>query len=231
MNQWFYAEGNRERRGPVTDAELASLLDSARISLDTLVWRQGMSQWLPLTQFAAELGLSRAFTTAALPPELPSQPPPSPAAARPPAGLSGCAIMAIAGVALGLLLIAVLGILAAIAIPAYQDYSIRSKVDAAQDELAPLKAQINAFIEEQQRCPVNDDSGFGTAESYAGEDISSVRIGRFDNGHCGLEALFGNAGNAALQDKAIWLERDPDNGQWRCSSDLDDKHLPVPCRG
>jgi hypothetical protein len=45
--EWYYAEG-KERRGPVPDAELRALLDSGRITRETLVWRQGMANWAAL---------------------------------------------------------------------------------------------------------------------------------------------------------------------------------------
>jgi len=45
--EWYYAEG-KERRGPVPDAQLRALLDSGRITRETLVWRQGMLNWAAL---------------------------------------------------------------------------------------------------------------------------------------------------------------------------------------
>ena len=55
MSQWFYAEGNRERRGPLPAASIVELFRSNRIAGDTLVWREGASDWRPLADFAAML--------------------------------------------------------------------------------------------------------------------------------------------------------------------------------
>ncbi|MGV8961547.1 MAG: pilin [Stenotrophomonas sp.] len=243
MSQWFYAEGNRERCGPLPSENLVELFRSGRIALDTLVWREGMAEWQPLRAFASELGLTdlpgadlpEAAQPAAPPglPPLPPQPTPASinAAAPPKRGLSGCAIVAIIAGVGGVLLIAVVGILAAIALPAYQTYTLRAKTAAAYGELAPLKGQVGTFFAEHQRCPVNDDAGFGTPESYVQGDIGSIRIGRFDNGHCGLEALLQVPGKSELQGKAIWLDYDTDSGQWQCSAEVDDEYLPHECRG
>ncbi|MGI8907788.1 MAG: GYF domain-containing protein [Candidatus Sumerlaeaceae bacterium] len=44
---WYYAEGG-EQRGPISDSELDEMIANARISHETLVWRDGMDNWQPL---------------------------------------------------------------------------------------------------------------------------------------------------------------------------------------
>ncbi|PTN55520.1 pilin [Stenotrophomonas panacihumi] len=238
MSEWYYAEGNRQRIGPLPDENLVELYRSGRIGLDTLVWREGLPQWRPLGDFADEL---------ALPAPADGQPPPLPfgatapaaAAVTPPAasvtpprkGLSGCAIAAIIAGVVGVLGIAVIGILAAIAVPAYQEYVMRAKVATGYAGIAALRTEVAEFQATEKRCPVNGEGNFGTPESYAQSEIGSVRIGRFDNGHCGVEAVFSVPGQARLDGKALWLDLDPESGQWHCSSEIDDKYLPRECRG
>ncbi len=237
MSEWFYAEGNRQRIGPLPSENLVELYRSGRIGLDTLVWREGMPQWRPLGDFAAELALPAPAD--GNPPPLPfgatapaATATPSPAAPLPPRkGLSGCAIAAIIAAVVGVLGIAVLGILAAIAVPAYQDYTLRAKVAMGYSEIAALRTEVAQFQDTEKRCPVNGEGDFGAPESYAQSQIGSVRIGRFDNGHCGIEAVFAVPGQARLDGKALWLDLDPESGQWHCSSEIDDKYLPHECRG
>ena len=57
MSQWYYADRNRNRQGPVESAALASLFREGRLQLDSLVWRDGLANWQPLGDFAAELRL------------------------------------------------------------------------------------------------------------------------------------------------------------------------------
>lgn len=237
MSQWFYAEGNRERRGPLADENIVELLRSGRISAYTLVWREGAGDWQPLHHYAAELGLAdviAAPTTAPpLPPPLQHTPAGTPPASAPVVkpGLSGCAIAGIIAAVGGVILVAIVGILAAIAVPAYQSYTLRSKVSMAVGQLAPLKTEVTDFVARNARCPVNDDDGFGTPSSYAQGAIASVRIGRFDNDHCGLEARLQAPDNAQLDGKALWLDYDAETHVWQCRSDVDDRFLPVHCRG
>ncbi len=264
MSQWFYAEGNRQQRGPLASEELVALYQSSRIAADTLVWRDGMAQWQPLREVADQIGLVIAPPAAAtaapeadadspveaevaaaapdpvpapvLPPQIPVHTPPSPAAAvhaavPPRQGLSGCAIAAIIGAAAGVVLLAILGVLAAIAMPAYNQYTLRAKTSTAVASLAVLKTQVAAFADAHGQCPVNDDEGFGSAESYAGNGLAAVRIGRFDNHHCGIEAELSAPGEAKLDGKLLWLDYDSEQQQWECTAEPDDTYLPLECRG
>jgi uncharacterized RDD family membrane protein YckC len=43
---WYYTE-NGEQRGPVTDPDLAALVQAGKIDDETLVWREGMTEWQP----------------------------------------------------------------------------------------------------------------------------------------------------------------------------------------
>lgn len=51
---WYYAENN-ERRGPVDDATFHSLIAAQTIKPDTLVWHDGMTNWVPYSSVAAEV--------------------------------------------------------------------------------------------------------------------------------------------------------------------------------
>ena len=46
---WHYVEGS-EARGPVTDAELEALISSGSVGPHTLVWHEGMAEWLTCSQ-------------------------------------------------------------------------------------------------------------------------------------------------------------------------------------
>jgi len=239
VSQWFYAEGNRERRGPISDENIVALFQSRRIDEDTLVWREGAGDWRPLRDFASELGLDTATaepTAAAAPPVLPpplqtqAQPVVTPAVA-PRQGLSGCAIAGIIAAVVGVILIAVIGILAAIAMPAYNAYVLRSKTAVVNGQLLGLKHQVAEFAAANARCPINDDAGFGPPDSYASGDLAQVHIGRFEEGHCGLEAFMRVPKHAQLDGKSIWLDYDMQADTWECSSDVEDNFLPTSCRG
>lgn len=46
---WYYVE-NGQQAGPVSETEFEDLVTAGRISPETLVWKEGMENWLPYTQ-------------------------------------------------------------------------------------------------------------------------------------------------------------------------------------
>jgi len=249
VDQWFFAEGNSQQRGPLPADELIALYRSSRIALDTLVWRDGMAHWQPLESVAAEIGLDIAPAAEAVeaitpdpavPPALPAAPaaPITPAPSIDPTvvppprkGLSGCAIVGIIAAVFAVLVLIVGGVLAVLAVPAYRDYVARGKTTEALATLAPIKSAVAEFASEHGRCPVNDDEGFQPAEGYADGAVGAVRIGRFDNGHCGVEAELTVPGSTSLDGKLLWLDYDGEQQHWTCSGEPDDTYLPLDCRG
>lgn len=57
MSQWYYADARRERHGPVEADTLRDKFRRNELDLSTLVWREGMPQWQPLSAMAEELQL------------------------------------------------------------------------------------------------------------------------------------------------------------------------------
>ncbi|BBO53262.1 MULTISPECIES: pilin [Stenotrophomonas] len=252
MSEWFHAEGNRQQ-GPLPAEQLVELFRNNQISLDTLVWRDGLPQWQPLRTVVDELGLivpaldvaaaaaepePEAEATAPPPPQPPVLPPSTPYAtstattALPPPKkkLSGCALTAIIGGGLLLVLVPIIAILAAIALPAYNDYTLRAKVAGAVTVLQPLKDQVQHFADDEGRCPGANDAGFPAPGDFAHAGLSAVNIGRFNNGHCGIEATLAVPGKS-IDGDLLWLEYDRDSGRWECTGESDDKYLPPSCRG
>jgi len=47
--QWYFVE-NGQRVGPVGEEDMRGLIDAGRVGSDTLVWADGMTDWMPLIQ-------------------------------------------------------------------------------------------------------------------------------------------------------------------------------------
>lgn len=144
-------------------------------------------------------------------------------------GLSGCAI---ALIVLAVLALPVFGILAAIALPAYQDYTHRAKLANALVQTSAYKTEVALFYAEHERCPNNDSPGFRPAAAYAGPQIASVEFGRLrDSGQCAIQLQLRGFDRAQLDGRKIWLSFDPASAQWTCSSDVERAALlPQACR-
>jgi len=55
MTQWYYASKHNEHQGPVDAATLRGKLERGELTANTLVWREGMAEWQPLSAVEAQL--------------------------------------------------------------------------------------------------------------------------------------------------------------------------------
>ena len=94
-----------------------------------------------------------------------------------------------------MIVVAIIGILAAIAIPAYQDYTIRSQVSEGLTLAAEAKTAISEFNSDRGRLPENNESaGVSDAASITGSYVTGVEIGPIS----GLITItYGNRANEA----------------------------------
>ncbi|MCD9098871.1 RDD family protein [Luteimonas fraxinea] len=60
MTDWYYADGRNTRHGPVTQAALLQLRQDGIVGDSTLIWRDGLADWQPFRELAAELGVAPA---------------------------------------------------------------------------------------------------------------------------------------------------------------------------
>jgi hypothetical protein len=64
---WYYAR-NGHQAGPVSESEIPSLINSGVVVASTLVWHEGMTDWLPANQST----LSKLFSGFTPPAPLPT---------------------------------------------------------------------------------------------------------------------------------------------------------------
>jgi len=216
--QWYYADRQRQQQGPLAGAELVAALKRGDVDMSTLVWHEGLPGWVPLAQVAAQLGVQGA-------------PPPVPRTVERRAAVprkSGSKVgLIIGGVLLGGLVLFG-GIIAAIAIPAYSDYTIRARVSQAYVAASMQRVAVAEFYQTNQRCPVNGDDGFGSPESYSGTYLASLEFGPADGG-CQIRARLQGLNQARLADAELTLVLDRDQN-WVSSANIPDKYLPVSMR-
>ncbi|GAB3346752.1 pilin [Lysobacter tyrosinilyticus] len=233
MTQWFYSDDARNRIGPISADELREHYRQRRLRRDNLVWCEGMVQWLPLERVAFELDIDSVIPDASVPPPMPTSAPAAPAAAYraapPKKGMSGCMIALIVCAALA---IPTLGILAAIAIPAYNDYTQRAKLSEVFSLATPLKIAIAEHAASQDGCPDNDSTDIASALTPLTQSprVASVRVGALEGGHCAFEISL--RGPGALDGKTLLFEAaDADASEWDCSGgDLPNRLRPPQCR-
>jgi len=87
-----------------------------------------------------------------------------------------------------MIVVAIIGILAAIAIPAYQDYTKRARVSEALTLMDGTKVAVAEYFSNYGHWPTtNASAGLSSAASITGNSVSSVNIG-IDSGNATLTA-------------------------------------------
>jgi len=133
-----------------------------------------------------------------------------------------------------MIVVAIIAILAAIAIPAYQNYLIRSQVSEGMTLAGGARTAVAEFYSNYGRWPsTNQSAGLPAApKSVSGKYVESVTI---TTGV--IDAKFGSGANQAINNKDFILSPSANGGsfQWTCNStahpgSVDNKYLPSACR-
>ncbi|MEP6898545.1 MAG: pilin [Rhodanobacter sp.] len=126
--------------------------------------------------------------------------------------------------------VAAAAIVAAIAIPAYQDYIIRAQVSEGMVLASAAKTALSEYHQQQGRWPKNNQqAGLSSPDAISGRYVDSVTV--TDNGE--IRAHFGatppQQANLKLDGKILLFT--PNGSTWHChSDDIDNKYLPAVCR-
>lgn len=140
-----------------------------------------------------------------------------------------------------MIVVAIIAILAAIAIPAYQDYVIRSQVSEGMTLADGAKTAIAEYYNNYGVFPgSNVSAGLATAASIQGKYVSQVDAGTVKGV---IEAKFSKTSpqvaNTAIDGKILAFSAVTAKAgaiAWHCSSSngkttVPDKYLPSSCRG
>ncbi|MCD9007003.1 GYF domain-containing protein [Luteimonas sp. XNQY3] len=226
---WFHATPEGGRNGPMRADDLLRLFQAGRIHGATPVWREGMADWGPLASVATALGL-------------PAMPPPPRAPAQPPPrrGLHWIwiVVLVLAGLA-----VPVLAILAAIALPAYSDYRIRSGIVQIVADSAPLRMAVARSHAETGTCPATgaalrsgaslpQDASMagGVAPLLAHPHIGNVWTGRGADGRCAVRIDLEGFDRDDIDSTRLDWSLDPASGAWTCLGTAGARQLPAGCR-
>ena len=130
--------------------------------------------------------------------------------------------------------IAIIGILASIAIPAYQDYAIRAKISEAINLAAAAKISVAEHYMSEGRLPKDlGETGLSDISTRYIDSLSYQLLG--NTGHIVL--TLSEQVSQSLSKQKIALSATIDNQnmlQWECSpasdNGVDERYLPSSCR-
>ena len=133
--------------------------------------------------------------------------------------------------------IAIIGVLAAVAFPAYQTYVAKSQVAVALSEIAPTKIAIELALGSGS---LTDDVHATTLDALSPFGLTGESSARCDSFKITIAAATGQTvvqcvltGSGSINGKAIQLWRSADRssaaGTWTCKTNVDDKFKPMAC--
>jgi len=133
-----------------------------------------------------------------------------------------------------MIVVAIIGILAAIAIPAYQDYTIRAQVSEGLAVSSAAKVAATEYWQDRGGFPAtHDDAGLAAAADINGRFVSSVTLA--STGTITVAYANTDTSNSAIQSATLTLLPDTSGGSvnWVCmpAAGMLDKHVPSSCRG
>ncbi|HEZ4920290.1 TPA: pilin [Neisseria meningitidis] len=150
-----------------------------------------------------------------------------------------------------MIVIAIVGILAAVALPAYQDYTARAQVSEAILLAEGQKSAVTEYYLNHGEWPANNSSaGVATSANIKGKYVQSVEV---KNGVVTATMLSSGVNNEIKGKKlSLWAKRQDGSVKWFCGQPvtrddakatnddvtadngtdkkIDTKHLPSTCR-
>jgi type IV pilus assembly protein PilA len=135
-----------------------------------------------------------------------------------------------------MIVVAIIGILAAIAIPAYENYIAKAQFTEALSLASGQKTNVIDYYSENDACPQNGQGGIPPADSISGKYVTSVTVGGTPTatGGCTITAQFGTTNiNSKLSNKQVVLTLQDNGGSfdWTCSTSAPQSVAPSSCTG
>ncbi|MDJ0905908.1 MAG: pilin [Woeseiaceae bacterium] len=129
-----------------------------------------------------------------------------------------------------MIVVAIIAILASIALPMYNSYTIRAQVAEGINLTGPVKTAVAEYVTDHGQFPTdNDDAALEAETEYSGSFVSEISVSG-----AVISVLFGNNASAEISGETVTLTA-VDNGgslSWDCASGgvISDNYLPSSCK-
>lgn len=129
-----------------------------------------------------------------------------------------------------MIVVAIIGILAAIAIPMYQNYAIRTQVTEGLNLSSGAKVAVSDFYMNTGNWPTNNSvAGLAAADQIVGDYTAQVVVSNNV-----IQIQYGNSAHPRINGHSVTLTGAGANGgvTWTCASGgaIGDSNLPTVCR-
>ena len=133
-----------------------------------------------------------------------------------------------------MIVVAIIGILAALALPMYGDYTARAQAAEGYELLGGLKTPLVEAVNSYGNATAcSDDAPWFDAATTEGKYVSGITTTEGDDS-CTLTATFKNAETDSINDKlseeTITMVFKPSDGSWTCNTSLGANIAPAACQ-
>jgi type IV pilus assembly protein PilA len=136
-----------------------------------------------------------------------------------------------------MIVVAIIGILAAVAIPAYQDYIARAQVSEAVSLMGATKSPLAEYIGDKGTWPSSLSDVVGGTNGRYTDSVSGVNTGTIAgtaSSYTVQATMRTNGVNAAITAATVMLRTQDSAKTWLCTqgtaNPLSSKYLPGACR-
>lgn len=134
-----------------------------------------------------------------------------------------------------MIVVAIIGILAAIAIPQYQNYIAKSQVSRVMSETGSLKTVIETCILDGKAAAACElgwtkSNLLGSTAANTGQTGLSITYPTAATDPASIQATFGGSAAIKIKNQTLTWTRTPE-GAWSCDTNVDPKFQPAGCVG
>ena len=130
-----------------------------------------------------------------------------------------------------MIVVAIIGILAAIALPAYQDYTARSQMAEALSLASGARTAVTEFWTTEGKFPsTNASAGLAGASDITGNYVASVNVGTTPGQIIATMESTGVASGIGGTTLTLSAVTTAGSIEWVCKGSADNKLLPSNCR-
>ncbi len=134
-----------------------------------------------------------------------------------------------------MIVVAIIGILAAFAIPMYLDYTTRSQIAEGLNVAGSAKVAATEYFQDRGVFPINNaEAGLAAAGDISGRYVVSVSVSRVSAISGVVTIQYGNDAHSFINGETLILTASDNVGSvgWACASGgvIQAKHLPSACR-
>jgi type IV pilus assembly protein PilA len=129
-----------------------------------------------------------------------------------------------------MIVLAIIGILASLAIPAYQTYTIRAQISEGLNLAGPAQSAVTEYNFDHGSFPANNaDATLDVPTNYVGTYVDSISVSGAT-----ISIRFGNSASTKISGQTVLLTAAPSEGSivWSCTTGgvISTNYLPSVCR-